>query len=259
MSEVVLGMTSHLYSTHYISKQRVIPKTKKQMALLLGVWKEEFPDIFRSFVRVTPACFDSLLHAIQPDPIFHNNSNNEQMPLSEQLAIALIRFGHYGNGASVRKIALWAGVGFGTVDLATFRVIIAVCREDFRRACVRWPNQAQKEEAKVWVEERSCPAWRDGWCMVDGTLVPLFMRPGYFGNTFYDRKSNYSLNVQLVSTPDLRIIDYSVGLPGSQHDATAWADTRIFQEHNSLLAENEWVWADSAYPVTPWTQAPYKK
>lgn len=33
--------------------------------------------------------------------------------------------------------------------------------------------------------------------MVDGTLVPLFMRPGFFGNTWFDRKSNYSLNVQV--------------------------------------------------------------
>ncbi|KAI5884959.1 uncharacterized protein SCHCODRAFT_01110332, partial [Schizophyllum commune H4-8] len=38
---------------------------------------------------------------------------------------------------------------------------------------------------------------RDGWLTVDGTLVPLYCRPGHFGNTFYNRKSNYSLNVQV--------------------------------------------------------------
>lgn len=54
-----------------------------------------------------------------------------------------------------------------------------------------------KSEAKEWVEDKSCPAWRNGWLMVDGTLVPLFRRPGYFGNVFFDRKSNYSLNVQV--------------------------------------------------------------
>jgi len=54
-----------------------------------------------------------------------------------------------------------------------------------------------KAEAKDWVEKQSCPAWRNGWLMVDGTLVPLFRRPGYFGNVFFDRKSNYSLNVQV--------------------------------------------------------------
>lgn len=64
---------------------------------------------------------------------------------------------------------------------------------------------------------------------------------------------------QLISLPDLGIIDYGVGLPGSQHDSTAWAETRIPQEHDDLLEPNEWVWGDSAYPLQTWCQVPYKK
>ena len=41
------------------------------------------------------------------------------MLVKQQLAIALYRFGHYGNTASTMKVALWAGVGFGTVPLVT--------------------------------------------------------------------------------------------------------------------------------------------
>jgi hypothetical protein len=48
-------------------------------------------------------------------------------------------------------------------------------------------------------------------------------------------------------------------LPGSQHDATAFAKTRIAQEHQELLADDEWIFADSAYPLKDWCQAPYKK
>jgi hypothetical protein len=33
--------------------------------------------------------------------------------------------------------------------------------------------------------------------MVDGTLVPLFEKPHHFGEGYFDRKSNYSLNVQV--------------------------------------------------------------
>lgn len=44
-----------------------------------------------------------------------------------------------------------------------------------------------------------------------------------------------------MSTPDLCIIDYSVGLPGSQHDATAFSETRVCKEHNVLLDEEEWI------------------
>ena len=68
---------------------------------------------------MTPECFDALLAAIQGHPIFHNNSHVEQLSVDVQLAIALYRFGHYGNAASVCKVAIWAGVGFGTVTLAT--------------------------------------------------------------------------------------------------------------------------------------------
>lgn len=64
--------------------------------------------------------------------------------------------------------------------------------------------------------------------------------------------------MQVVSTPDCLIIDFCTGLPGSQHDATAWRDTRLYQQHRLLLKDGEWVWADSAYPLADWTQAPYK-
>jgi hypothetical protein len=59
--------------------------------------------------------------------------------------------------------------------------------------------------AKEWVEENSCPAWRDGWLMVDGTLVPLAWRPGFFGNVFFDHKCNYSMNVQVCSSIYLKM------------------------------------------------------
>ena len=112
----------------------------------------------------------------------------------------------------------------------------------------------------------SFPVWCNGWLIVDGTLVPLFQHPAFYGNTWFDHKSNYSMNVfryllnfvsyklskdllQIVSTPDLWIVDYSVGLPGSQHDATAWQETHVAQEHTRLLVKGEWIWADSAYPL----------
>jgi len=45
---------------------------------------------------------------------------------------------------------------------------------------------------------------------------------------------------QIVSLPNLQIIDFSFGHTGSTHDSSAWEE---------LMEENEWVWADSAYAV----------
>lgn len=95
------------------------------------------------------------------------------------------------------KVALWFGVGKGTVQKATTRVLEAVNSEAFRGSALRWASPEAKEKAKQWVADTSCPAWRDGWLMVDGTLVPLYQRPAFYGNTWFDRKHNYSLAVQV--------------------------------------------------------------
>ncbi|KIK81636.1 hypothetical protein PAXRUDRAFT_807309, partial [Paxillus rubicundulus Ve08.2h10] len=154
-------------------------------------------------------------------------------------------------------LVLWAGVGYGTVQLVTNCIMTAVCRAEFQRGALYWPTE--KEEAKQWVEENSCPTWCNGWEMVDGTLIPLYSQPGFYGNSWYDHKSNYSMNVQIISTPDLCIIDYSAGLPGSQHDSTTCAETCIPQEHHTLPAPDEWIFVDTAYPFHDWCQTPYKK
>lgn len=119
------------------------------------------------------------------------------MPVAEQVAIALYCFGHYGNAASQMKVALWAGVGYGTVSLVTSQVMAATCSRHFRHSSLKWTNDKAKETAKAWVESISCPTWHNGWLMVDGSLVPLFLHPAFFGNTWFDQKSNYSLNVQV--------------------------------------------------------------
>ncbi|KAJ8583205.1 hypothetical protein M405DRAFT_696350, partial [Rhizopogon salebrosus TDB-379] len=249
----------NLYATRYLQERVPIPKSSELLNLLLSTYKDNHPQIFRSYLRIYPSCFDNLVAILSEDSVFHNHSNNPQMPVDRQLAIALYRFGHYGNAASTWKVALQFGVSFGMAILVTSRVMKACCSAQFRTSALQWPDVERKEVAKEWVEENSCPAWRDGWLMVDGTLIPLTRRPGFFGNVFFDRKSNYSMNVQLISTPDLSIIDYGVGLPGSQHDATAWEQTRLPQEHDMLLNQGEWVWADSAYPLQTWCQSPYKK
>ncbi|TFK59784.1 hypothetical protein BDN72DRAFT_780272 [Pluteus cervinus] len=258
-SQTILETLAGIHINHYHSEREPIHKSHSHLHLLFYDWKFNSPEIFRSYLRMTPACFDKLVESISSHPVFHNASSNLQMPVDQQLAIALFRFGHYGNAASTVKVALWAGVGFGTVQLVTYRVMTACCDESFRRSALSFPDDTTKAEAKQWIEDTSCYAWRNGWLMVDGTLIPLYARPGFYGNTWYDRKSNYSMNVQIINTPSLCIVDYCVGLPGSQHDATAWEETRMFQEHGSLLQDDEWIWADSAYPLRDWCQSPYKK
>ncbi|KAE9385542.1 hypothetical protein BT96DRAFT_960728 [Gymnopus androsaceus JB14] len=89
---------------------------------------------------------------------------------------------------------------------------------------VRLPTELEKEEAKKWVEKHSCRA------------------------CYFDRKCRYSLNIQIINLPNLQIIDFSYGHTGSTHDSSAWGGTKIATEHDQILVNGEWVWADSAYP-----------
>ncbi|PPQ83037.1 hypothetical protein CVT25_005279 [Psilocybe cyanescens] len=179
------------------------------------------------------------------------------MPVEEQLAIALYRFGHFGNSASVESVAQWAGCSAGTVVNSTRRVMQAFL--SMHDDVIHYPSPADKEAAKEWVEAASCAAWRDGYLFVDGTLVPLADKPGYHGEAYFDRKSNYSLNVQLITLPNLRIVDYVIGHCGSAHDSTAFMESHTFKDRQNLIGRGEWIWADSAYPIEAWCVTPYKK
>jgi hypothetical protein len=176
----------------------IFPNTvhkNSQLYLVLEQFRLEDPCRFRHNLHVTPNTFDSLLELIQNHDQFQNNSNIQQAPVRVQLAITLFRFGHFGNAASVEAIAQWAGVSVGLVVKATRRVIVAFIT--LHDQAIRWPNAQEKEAAKQAVEDMSCFQWRNGFCMVDGTVIPLFAKPGHHGEAYYDRKGSYSLAVQV--------------------------------------------------------------
>ncbi|KIK33473.1 hypothetical protein CY34DRAFT_64913, partial [Suillus luteus UH-Slu-Lm8-n1] len=58
---------------------------------------------------------------------------------------------------------------------------------------------------------------------------------------------------------NLIIADYSIGHTGSAHDAFVFQSTHVFQNHATLLGNDHWIWADSAYPLEPWCIPPFKK
>ena len=186
-----------MYANRYEAPRDQHPRGPSLMQFTLDKYKRLRPDLFRQDLRVSPDKFDKIVEKIANHPIFFNNSNCSQSPVEDQLAITLFCFGHYGNAASLERVRKWAGTSKGLVKLATRRVMTALLSPDFMQDSVRLPTEEEKEDAKAWVEEHSCKAWRDGWCLVDGTLIPLYARPYWYGESYFDRKCNYSLNVQV--------------------------------------------------------------
>ena len=194
---IILGMTADLLQiiteTHILNPHLV--DKCSQLDLVLIDFKFHDPKCFWHNLQVSASTFDSLLEMIETHPVFFNDACTSQSPVNIQLAVAMFRFGHNGNEASVEAVAQWAGVSAGTVVNCTHRVMIAFLVLHDSAIC--WPSEDEKEESKKWVEMVSCYEWWDGYCMVDGTPVVLFQKPGYHGEAYFDRKSNYSLNLQV--------------------------------------------------------------
>ncbi|KAF8174852.1 hypothetical protein K438DRAFT_111572 [Mycena galopus ATCC 62051] len=132
-----------MYDERYEMPRDTFPRGPAFLRHVLGTMKTARPDLFRQELRISPATFDRLVGRLADDPIFANGSNNAQMPVEEQLAIVLFRFGHSRNAAGLQKVANWAGVGKGTITLVTRRVMTAVLRPDFMSEFVRMPTPTE--------------------------------------------------------------------------------------------------------------------
>jgi hypothetical protein len=216
ISAVIFVILQRILARRYLSARQPIPKSATNLMLCLHIYRTtpRFYDLFRVYARMYPATFDALCQAIKGHPVFTSAQAQwkPQIPVEEQLLIALQRFGTYGNAASLARIASWAGVGEGTVVLCTRRIVRAILDCDLRKSCVKWPGQNEREKHRQAVEDLTCPEWRNGWCMIDGTLVPLFEKPYFYGETFFDRKCNYSLNVQVLHHPFERPLSRTLSL-----------------------------------------------
>ena len=182
--------------------------------------------------------------------------------MKRQVLIALQRFRTFENGALVHSIAVWAGVGAGTVDLITRRVLKAVHSNRMKNRHIQWPAEgsAEKKSAKQCIDKHcDNPAWRNGWCMVNGTLIPLYCKPHWYEDMFFDRKYNYLFNLQIINIFNLKIIDYTSGFTGSRHDTHCFASTRLAKNPEKLLKEDEWCWGNTEYLLEKWLIIPYKK
>lgn len=170
-------------------------KKSSQLDLYLTDFRHDHPDRFRKKLRVSPLVFDRLVELIENHNIFHNNSNIPQLPIPTQLAIFLVRVGHYGNASSPEYVAQWAGVSVGTVINVTYRCLVAFLA--LHDEAVMIPPEEEKERAKEYVEEATCPEWRNGFLLADGTKFPLFQKPGLHGEAWFDKNKNYSIDCQV--------------------------------------------------------------
>jgi len=196
---------------------------------LLEEWSLE-GDIsrFRRKLCVVPEVFAGIMQHIEGHPVFLNTSNNPQLPMPIQLTIFLNAASHYGNVSTTEDLAEWAGVSIGTVYNCFHCVMIAILQHHDDTILFD-PMEARDQEeiwhAKVWVENKGCFDWQNGFLCMDGSPFNHFQKPGWHGEGFYDRKSRYSLLSQ-VSIVCYHRVAVSPQLLGCHH-ATQSSDCRL--------------------------------
>jgi hypothetical protein len=188
------ALATHLLTARILD---LSPPVKKlgQLDLFLNNYRHKHPDLFRKKLRVAPHIFDRLVELIENNSVFHNNSNIPQLPTFQQLAMFLVRVGHYGNSSSPEYVAQWAGVSVGTVINTTYRCLVAFLA--LHDDAVMMPPEEENEGAKDFVESATCPEWRNGFLLADGTKFSLFQKPGLHGEAWFDKNKNYSVDCQV--------------------------------------------------------------
>ncbi|KAF8229934.1 hypothetical protein L208DRAFT_1284485 [Tricholoma matsutake] len=140
---------------HTIETTRILhpapPIPKNSQLQLLDHWRLHSPECFCCKLCVEPQTFDSLLSLIKDHPIFHNNSNNDQLAIHIQLSVFLFCAGHYGNASSPEDTAQWAGISVGGVEKCTDHVIVALL--SFHDEAIHLPDAIEKESSKSYVDE----------------------------------------------------------------------------------------------------------
>jgi DDE superfamily endonuclease len=226
-----------------------IPKSRDFIEKILPILTEER---FKSEIRVSRGGFQEILRSIHEHPVF---TNKTQIPVYDQLSIALYRFGRYGNGASIRNVAAHFGFSEGTIDLCTNRIIEAII--DLAPTYLQWYTPLEKEQTKRQIKlEKGFPN-----CVgfLDGTTMILDFKPGIDSESYYNRKSRYGLNTQIISDLSGRIRFLFAGYPASVHDSRCISYSNFARNQHQYFDDTEYILADSAYSLTNAIITPFKQ
>lgn len=82
---------------------------------------------------------------------------------------------------------------------------------------IQWPKPRERRELCRKVKEQYGYHWVFS---VNGTTHNFAFVPSYNRNSWYDRKSNYSMQALVTIDFELKVIHLTVGWPGSAHDTS---------------------------------------
>ena len=222
--------------------------------VMFSLWKNDF--------RVSKETFDYICQLVGPYLSRQNTRFRKAIPVNKRIGIAMWRL---GTGNSYRTTGITFGQGKSTV--------IKIC-EDFMETLIRHKNEFIKFPEDTRDVERATRKMEDiaGFPntvgAIDGSHITI-KAPHINHEDYFNRKQNYSINLQGVVDADGKFIDVSTGWPGSIHDARVLRLSTLHRraENDVILTEpvkhingvyvRPLLIGDSAYPQLPWLVGPY--
>lgn len=204
-------------------------------------------EFYRRF-RLRKDTVIKVLELIEDQLEFNNDLNNSVSPIN-QLLTALLFYSSGGHQLSISDLM--------KMDQSTVsRIILKVSRAiaGLNSHYIKMPSQDEciRTQTKFF-EIARFP--RVIGCL-DCTHIKVQSPGGEDGEIFRNRKSYFSLNVQVICDSDLMINNIVARWPGSAHDSTIFNNSRIRTRFDIGEFANGILLGDSGYPLKPYLLTP---
>ncbi len=131
-----------------------------------------------------------------------------QARVAVQLHLFLASLGFYGNGAAFEQVRSRYGLSVGLITKARERVVRVLF--SMLGAIIRWPRPSERKTLCESV--RVSHGYHSVFYLVDGTTHPLAFTPSFDKESFFDRKSRYSMSAMVTCDTNKRVIHLIVGV-----------------------------------------------
>ncbi|XP_008210259.1 putative nuclease HARBI1 [Nasonia vitripennis] len=207
---------------------------------------------FQEHYRMNRTTFYYLLHLIRPSLMGEVLGFGKlPIPPEKQLFITLYVL---GSPDSYRSVTTKFDVGKATAWRALLRDVNAICQ--YRNYFIRWPSQNEVISTFNRIEARY--GFPKVLGAVDGTHIQI-AAPKRDSQSYINRKSVHSIQLQVICNDRLEFIHCYVGLPRSVHDMRVFKYSGVQQRFNSqCFPQNSHLLGDSAYSIQNHVMVPYR-
>ena len=193
---------------------------------------------FRRLFRFPRSMFEKLVQIYGADLVKHppvglRDLPNRSLQPDKVIAIALNRL---ATGGSDIVVGTLFGVSGNTVYKATERFVDAVLDSDAGPQ-LDWPNEFQRLQIKRDFEKIAGIPNCAG--AIDCTHIIIECPPNAVPSEWRDRTQKFSMVLQAIVSPSLKILDVCTGWPGSVHDQRVFYTSEFSQNLEKRLSGSD--------------------